>query len=164
MHPAAIITCSDSSWRGEREDLSGPAIRTLLERSGFSVSNPVIVPDEIEGIAKAILSAAGAGARLIVTTGGTGIAPRDLTPEATLTVCERTIPGFGELMRAASLPKTRKAALSRCQAAILKTALVVNLPGSVAGATESLEAVLDLIPHALELLEGNTEHPSQSHE
>lgn len=161
MYSAAIITCSDASSRGEREDRSGPAVRELLEQAGYSVENLIIVPDETDAIAGAIRSAADAGWRLIVTTGGTGIAPRDVTPEATLTVCERTIPGFGELMRAASLSTTRKAALSRCQAAILKTALVVNLPGSVAGATECLEAVLDLIPHALELLEGNTEHPLQ---
>jgi molybdopterin adenylyltransferase len=164
MYPAAIITCSDASSRGEREDRSGPAVRELLKSAGYSAGNPVIVPDEIKAIATAIRSAADRGARLIVTTGGTGIGPRDITPEATLTVCEKTIPGFGELMRTASLLKTRKAALSRCQAAILKTALVVNLPGSVAGATENLEAILDLIPHALELLAGNTEHPSQPRE
>jgi molybdopterin adenylyltransferase len=93
-----------------------------------------------------------------VTTGGTGIAPRDVTPDATMRVCDRLIPGFGELMRARSLQKTPMAALSRAQAATRGTALVVNLPGSVSGATENMEAILHLLPHALQLLAGNTRH------
>ena len=98
------------------------------------------------------------GVRLVVTTGGTGIAARDVTPEATLRVCEKVIPGFGELMRAASMQKTAMAPLSRAMAATRGTALIVNLPGSESGARENLQAILHLIPHALQLLEGKTEH------
>ena len=158
MIPARVVTCSDAAARGDREDRSGPAVRDLLESRGFRVDAVVVVADEIEFIATAIVDAQNAGNRLIVTTGGTGVAPRDITPEATMRVCERLIPGFGELMRATSLQKTPMAALSRAQAATRGAALVVNLPGSVSGATENLEAVLHLIPHALDLLEGKTSH------
>lgn len=155
---AAVITCSDAASRGEREDQSGPAVRALLRDRGFEVDEVRIVPDELDAIANAIVAATDSGARLVVTTGGTGIAPRDVTPEATMRVCEKVIPGFGELMRLRSLEKTEMAALSRAQAAIRGTALVVNLPGSVRGAVENLEAVVHLVPHALQLLAGNTEH------
>jgi molybdopterin adenylyltransferase len=156
---ARVITCSDAASRGEREDRSGPAVRDLLESKGYEVDAVVVVADTIEFIATAIVDGTEAGNQLVVTTGGTGIAPRDLTPEATLRVCERVIPGFGELMRATSLQKTPMAALSRAQAATRGTALVVNLPGSVSGAVENLEAILHLIPHAVDLLAGKTEHP-----
>ena len=156
---ARVITCSDAASRGEREDRSGPAVRDLLESKGYEVDAVVVVADTIEFIATAIVDGTEAGNQLVVTTGGTGIAPRDLTPEATLRVCERVIPGFGELMRATSLQKTPMASLSRAQAATRGTALVVNLPGSVNGAIENLEAVLHLIPHAIDLLAGKTEHP-----
>lgn len=158
MIRARVITCSDTASRGEREDRSGPAVREILQRSGFEVDRVVIVPDDAAEIAEAICLATGAGVRLVVTTGGTGIAPRDVTPEATLSVSDCIIPGFGELMRLRSLEKTRMAALSRAQATTRGTALIVNLPGSVSGATENLEAVLALLPHALELLEGGVEH------
>lgn len=158
MIRARVITCSDASSRGERVDRSGPAVREILEANGYSVDAVLIVPDDIDDIANAIETAAGDGVRLIVTTGGTGIAARDVTPEATLQVCERVIPGFGEIMRAASLQKTAMAPLSRAQAATRGTALIVNLPGSESGARENLQAVLHLIPHALQLLEGKTEH------
>lgn len=158
MIPARVITCSDAASAGEREDRSGPALREMLTAGGYAVDAVVVVADSIEYIATAIVDAAQAGNRLIVTTGGTGIAERDVTPEATMRVCEKVIPGFGELMRASSLAKTPMAPLSRAQAATRGTALVVNLPGSVAGATENLAAVLHLIPHALELLAGNTKH------
>jgi molybdenum cofactor synthesis domain-containing protein len=154
MIRARVVTCSDAASRGEREDRSGPAVREILARSGYEVDAIVVVPDEIEAIATAIENATGDGARLVTTTGGTGIAPRDITPEATMRVCERLIPGFGELMRSASLSKTPMAALSRAQAATRGSALIVNLPGSVNGACENLNAVLHLIPHALELLSG----------
>lgn len=155
MIRARVITCSDAASRGEREDRSGPAVRDVLAANGYDVEDIVIVPDDVEAIATAITNTA---ARLIVTTGGTGIAPRDVTPEATMRVAERVIPGFGELMRATSLAKTPMASLSRAQAATAGTALILNLPGSTRGAVENLEAVLHLIPHALELLEGKTEH------
>jgi molybdopterin adenylyltransferase len=158
MLRARVITCSDAASRGERVDRSGPAVRELLTASGYDVDSIVIVSDDIEAIAGAIESATGDGVRLVVTTGGTGIAARDVTPEATMWVCEKVIPGFGELMRAASLQKTAMAPLSRAQAATRGSALIVNLPGSESGATENLQAILHLIPHALQLLEGKTEH------
>jgi molybdenum cofactor synthesis domain-containing protein len=158
MSRARVITCSDAASVGEREDRSGPALRDVLTKAGYDVDAVVVVADNIEFIATAIVDAANAGNRLIVTTGGTGIARRDITPEATLRVCDRVIPGFGELMRATSQQTTPMAALSRSQAATLGTALILNLPGSERGAIENLNAVIHLIPHALELLEGNTEH------
>lgn len=158
MISARVITCSDAAASGERQDLSGPAVRDLLQTQGYTVDAVVIVADTIEFIATAIVDATESGNRLVVTTGGTGISPRDVTPDATMKVCEKLIPGFGEVMRTASLQKTPMAALSRMQAATRGTALVVNLPGSTAGAVENLQAVLHLIPHALELLAGKTEH------
>lgn len=125
----------------------------MLVSAGYEVDNVIIVPDEIEAISAAIAGAC-ASARLVVTTGGTGIAVRDVTPEATARVCERVIPGFGEVMR-----RTHPMGpLSRAQAATRGAALVVNLPGSEKAAKENLAAVMSLIPHALELLEGKTEH------
>jgi molybdopterin adenylyltransferase len=152
MIRARVITCSDAASRGEREDRSGPAVRALLEGHGYAVDAVKVVVDEIDAIAGAIEMATGDGIRLVVTTGGTGIAPRDVTPEATVRVCDRVIPGFGELMRSVSLQTTKMAPLSRAQAATRGTALIVNLPGSVSGATENLNAVIALIPHTLELL------------
>jgi len=154
MIRARVITCSDGAARGTREDRSGPAVRDLLGRNGCEVDRVVIVPDDIDEIATAITEAIEAGIRLVVTTGGTGISPRDVTPEATMSVCERVVPGFGELMRSKSLEKTPMAPLSRAQAATRGSALILNLPGSVNGACENLETVLHLIPHALDLLSG----------
>ncbi|HYC57997.1 MAG TPA: MogA/MoaB family molybdenum cofactor biosynthesis protein [Thermoanaerobaculia bacterium] len=161
MIRARVVTCSDAAAAGEREDRSGPAVRSLLESKGYVVDAVVVVADTIEFIATAIVDGTESGNQLVVTTGGTGVSPRDVTPEATMRVCDRLVPGFGELMRATSLQKTPMAALSRAQAATRGTALVVNLPGSVSGAVENLTAVLHLIPHAVELLAGRTEHGSK---
>jgi molybdenum cofactor synthesis domain-containing protein len=157
MIRARVVTCSDAASRGERVDKSGPAVREILAVN-YDVDAVIVVSDDVDAIAEAIEAATGDGVRLIVTTGGTGIAARDVTPEATLRVCEKVIPGFGEVMRAASLQKTAMAPLSRAQVATRGTALIVNLPGSESGARENLQAILHLIPHALQLLEGKTEH------
>ena len=154
MIRARVITCSDAASRGEREDRSGPAVRDLLAAHDCDVDAIVIVPDDVEAIATAIENATGDGIRLVVTTGGTGIAPRDVTPEATMKVCDRVVPGFGEVMRRTA----PMAALSRAQAATRGSALIVNLPGSERGAVDNLAAVLPLIPHALQLLAGDTKH------
>lgn len=161
MTRCRIITCSDAASRGERVDRSGPAVCALLEAKSYAVDAIVVVADEIEAIATAIENATGDGVRLVVTTGGTGIAPRDVTPEATMSVCDRVVPGFGELMRARSLEKTPMASLSRAQAATRGSSLIINLPGSERGAVENLEAILHLVPHALELLSGERveKHP-----
>lgn len=158
MIRARVITCSDSAANGTREDRSGPAVREFLEQHDCAVDRVLVVPDEIDVIGGAIMRAVEAGARLVVTTGGTGVGPRDFTPEATMRVCDRIVPGFGELMRAASMSKTPMAALSRATACTCGPALVVNVPGSVSGAVENLEAVMHLVPHALQLLSGDTEH------
>jgi molybdopterin adenylyltransferase len=154
MIRARVITCSDAAARGEREDRSGPAVRELLEANGCTVDEIVVVPDDVDSIAAQIEIAADSGVRLVVTTGGTGIAPRDVTPDATARVADRIVPGFGELMRLRSLDATPMASLSRAQAATRGSALILNLPGSAKAAVENLRAVLHLIPHALELLAG----------
>src|SRR5207253_6296987 len=135
-----VITCSDAASVGQREDRSGPAVREILQGAGYEVDAIIVVQDDVDAIATAIETATGDGARLVVTTGGTGIAPRDVTPEATMRVCDRVVPGFGELMRSTSLQKTPMAALSRAQAATRGSALILNLPGSVSGAKENLQA------------------------
>jgi molybdenum cofactor synthesis domain-containing protein len=154
---AAVLTVSDSSARGERADLSGPAVADILKRKNFALVATEIVADDQENIQQAIIRLA-AKARLVATTGGTGIAERDVTPEATRAVCTRILEGIAERMRFEGSKKTPMAALSRAICGVREKSLVLNLPGSPRGAVESLEAVVDLLPHALELLAGNTKH------
>ncbi|HYM08823.1 MAG TPA: MogA/MoaB family molybdenum cofactor biosynthesis protein [Terriglobales bacterium] len=154
---AAVLTVSDSSARGERADLSGPAVVEILKRKTFAVVATEIVADDQSAIQQAIIRLAGK-ARLVVTAGGTGIAERDVTPEATRAVCGRLLEGIAERMRFEGSKKTPMAALSRAVCGVREKSLVLNLPGSPRGASESLEAVIDLLPHALELLSGNTKH------
>jgi molybdopterin adenylyltransferase len=154
---AAVLTVSDSCSRGERVDLSGPAVSEVLKKSGFRVVAMQIVQDDNMQIQNALVHLA-IEVRFIVTTGGTGIAERDVTPEATEAICDRLIEGVAERMRLEGAKKTAFAALSRGVCGVRGKTLILNLPGSPSGAVESLEAVLDLIPHALNLLEGHTEH------
>jgi molybdenum cofactor synthesis domain-containing protein len=154
---AAVVTVSDSCARGEREDRSGPAVAELLEKLRFSVVAREVVPDDSIQIQNLLIRLS-REVRLVVTTGGTGIAPRDVTPEATAAVCDRLVEGVAECMRREGVKKTPFAALSRGVCGVRGTALILNLPGSPAGAVESLEAVAHLLPHALELLSGKTDH------
>ncbi|HEX3469655.1 MAG TPA: MogA/MoaB family molybdenum cofactor biosynthesis protein [Silvibacterium sp.] len=164
MTQATVITVSDSCSRGEREDLSGPAVARELEAHGFDVQMRVLVPDERKAIEDALREAA-KQAGLVVTTGGTGIAPRDVTPEATRAVCDRLLDGVAEAIRAEGRRETRFAALGRGVCGTMQSGkndgggtLVLNLPGSPRGAVTSLKAVLPLLEHAVELLAGKTEH------
>jgi molybdenum cofactor synthesis domain-containing protein len=149
-----IITVSDRSSRGEREDRSGPEIRRWAQEKGYPVSDECIVPDEIEAIGSKIEQYSDAGVELILTTGGTGFAPRDVTPEATLKVIERSAPGFAEAMRQKSLGITPHAMLSRAVSGIRGMSLIINLPGSPKAVRENLMAIERSIPHAIELLKG----------
>lgn len=159
MIQAAVVTVSDSVHAGARADRSGPAVRERLEQLGWGVSVLEVIPDERDLISARLAALADAGQlAAIFTTGGTGIGPRDITPEATRAVIEREIPGLGELMRAHGRKFTPLAALSRALAGTRGSVLMVNLPGSPKGAVESLDAIVDLVPHILELLSGHTEH------
>jgi molybdopterin adenylyltransferase len=154
---AAVITVSDSCARGEREDLSGPAVAQLLQKLHFKIAAREVVPDDSIKIQNLLIRLS-REVQIVVTTGGTGIAARDVTPEATTAVCERVLDGVAERMRSEGAKKTPFAALSRGVCGVRGRALILNLPGSPAGAVESLEAVAGLIPHAIELLSGKTEH------
>lgn len=150
---AVVLTISDSASRGEREDLSGPAVVAELQALKAEIIATEILPDEREGIAARLRYFADAGvANLIVTTGGTGLAPRDVTPEATKDVIEREAPGLAELMRAESLKITPLGALSRSVCGTRGRTLIINLPGSVRGARENLAAIARALPHAVALV------------
>ena len=152
MYTAAVITVSDRSYRGERKDGSGPAVRKMLEDDGYDVVLCDIVPDEKEKIAEALMKAASMDIALIVTTGGTGFAPRDVTPEATIAVCERLVPGIPEAMRALTMRFTERCILSRSAAGIRKRSLIINLPGSPKAAKENFGVVSSPVRHGLKML------------
>lgn len=155
MFYAAVLTVSDRSFRRERPDGSGPLVAKLLEEAGYAVVRTAVLPDEQPQIEAALREIADSGrVQLLVTTGGTGFAPRDVTPEATLAVCERLAPGIPEAMRQASMRVTPRAMLSRAQAGILGRTLIINLPGSPKAARENLEAVLPALAHALAVVTG----------
>ncbi len=156
---AAVLTVSDSCARGERNDASGPAVVEVLERHQFSVIETRVVADDHGSIMKAIVELS-RKARLVVTTGGTGISARDVTPEATRTVCGRMLDGISERMRREGEKKTPFALLSRGVCGVFASSIVLNLPGSPNGAVESLEAVIEVLPHAIQILAGKTEHMS----
>ncbi|HTZ89305.1 MAG TPA: MogA/MoaB family molybdenum cofactor biosynthesis protein [Alloacidobacterium sp.] len=158
MPQALVITVSDSCYNGSRVDGSGPAVAEVLEANGFLVDR-VVIPDELQAI-EAALQMGAERAELVVTTGGTGVAPRDVTPEATRNVCDRLLDGVPELMRAAGREQTIYASLSRALCGTVGQSLILNLPGSPRGAVTSLMAVLPLLSHALTLLRGeDTSHP-----
>lgn len=155
MKRAAIITASDSGYRGEREDLSGPAIKEILEREGYEVISMDILPDDQVMLAGKLQEIADSEkAELILTTGGTGFSERDVTPEATEEVIERKVPGIPEAIRAYSMTITKRAILSRATAGIRGKTLIVNLPGSPKAVRESLEYIIDALAHGLEILSG----------
>ena len=155
MYTAAVLTVSDRSFRGERPDGAGPLTASLLEGAGYRVLETALVPDEQPDIAAALIRLTDeVRAALVVTTGGTGFSPRDVTPEATAAVCSRWAPGFREPMGAASLAVTPRAMLSRAAAGIRGGSLIINLPGSPKAARENLEAVLPTLEHGLTMLLG----------
>ena len=149
---ALVLTISDTAAAGNREDLSGPEAKRILGEAGFDVAAVEILPDEREKIEARLRTASEEDFRLVITSGGTGLSPRDITPEATLAVIDRHVPGIAELMRLESLKITPRAALSRAVAGIRKSTLIINLPGSVKGVRECLAVVRPILSHAVEVL------------
>lgn len=156
---AAVLTISDSVAAGQRTDESGPAVRALLEASGWEVSVAEVLPDDFPLLRERLTAlVAGGQIDLILTTGGTGLGARDITPEATSAAMERSLPGLAEMMRSAGLSKTPYAALSRALAGVSRKTILVNLPGSPSGARDSLNAILEVLPHAVEVIHGEESH------
>lgn len=152
---AAILTSSDSGYAGKREDLSGPAIRKILEQNGYEVVHTILLPDDRKMLAEEMTRIADEHvAELLLTTGGTGFSPRDCMPEATMDVAERLVPGIPEAIRAYSMTITPRAMLSRAAACIRKSTLIINLPGSPKAVRESLEYIMPSLQHGLEILTG----------
>ena len=155
MKRVAIITSSDTGYRGEREDLGGPAIREIVEKNGYKVVSMDILPDDRAILSKKMAEIADNNtAELILTTGGTGFSPRDIMPEATEDIIDRRVPGIPEAMRAYSMTITKRAMLSRATAGIRKKTLIVNLPGSPKAVKESLEYIIDPLAHGIEIMTG----------
>ena len=155
MKRVAIITSSDSGYAGEREDLSGPVIKEIVEKAGYQVVSVDLLPDDRKMLSDIMKEIADAGeAELILTTGGTGFSPRDITPEATEDILERRVPGIPEAMRAYSMTITKRAMLSRATAGIRKKTLIINLPGSPKAVRESLEYIIDSLGHGIEIMTG----------
>ena len=158
MSRAHVITVSDRASAGTMNDESGPALAEGLEKERFEVSGPEVVPDEKDRITDAILAAVAKGVDVVLTTGGTGLAPRDVTPQATAALLDYEVPGLAEEMRRAGATSTPMSALSRGVAGVRGRTLVINVPGSLKGATESLGAVMPVLEHAIRLLHGDTKH------
>lgn len=157
-HTGVVVTISDRASRGDRADTSGDEAERLLTAAGIHLYDRRIVPDELERIVEVLNELSDDDVSVIVTTGGTGLAPRDVTPEATRRVIDREAPGLAELIRAEGLKKTPHAALSRAVAGTRKQTLIVNLPGSTAAVLEGMEALVPLLPHALDTLKGHSDH------
>jgi molybdenum cofactor synthesis domain-containing protein len=155
MIKAAILTVSDSCSRGQRQDLSGPAVARILERGGFEVCEKKVVADDEGRIADELKFLSDKeSVEVVFTVGGTGLGPRDVTPEATSSVCERLVPGLSEIIRAEGFKKTELAVLSRAVAGVRSGTLIINLPGSEKGASESLAVILGVLPHPVEMMRG----------
>lgn len=164
MIQVAVVTVSDSAIAGTRADRSGPQVRERAEALGWKVTAQEVVPDEIDQISALLRSLADSGqVSVILTTGGTGVALRDVTPEATRAVVQREIPGVAEVMRAEGRKATPLASLSRAVAGVRGRTVIINLPGSPKGAVESLDAIAKLVPHIVDLLEGRTGHADVPH-
>lgn len=157
MKRVAVITSSDTGYRGEREDLSGPVIKEIVEEEGYQVVSMEVLPDDRKMLSERMAEIADKGlAELILTTGGTGFSERDVMPEATEDISERRVPGIPEAMRAYSMTITKRAMLSRAAAGIRKKTLIINLPGSPKAVRESLEYIIDALGHGIEILTGET--------
>jgi len=158
LSKAHVVTVSDGVFHGTRVDKSGAALVNLLKKDGFDVDGPDVVPDEVERITEAVMGAVARGADLVVATGGTGLGPRDVTPQAIAAIVDYQVAGIGEAMRRAGASSTPMAALSRSMAGVCKRTLIISVPGSVSGAVESMQAVLPVVGHAIKLLHGDTSH------